>query len=211
MQADFEFIKAKFKDNYKQYIKHFTNFEKFKYYKIVWSASYMDFFDFESNLEGRGQAKIYIKKPPSNTSMIKNRIIDNKLIYSTEYLYSEWGSEFYFDEDKSMARLFYNNQNNDKKIMLSQITYKTMNNNLVEKVLFYMFDADMKEEQFYKYNFEYEGNKISKIIRLDYFYPKNNIRYKIEYNNEIYKIYGKIKDAEVLIYPKNNGVRRNFT
>jgi len=170
MENDFKFIKAKFKENLKKYKSHFKVFNAIEDFEIKWSNSYTDFFSYSSRMNGYKPPKLYNEKPLSDEGIIQNRFKNNEIYYSFQYSNKEWGTEFYLtDEQNNKMRLFYENQNEDEKMLLSQFDYKVMNGNVIDKVFCYMYDSDMEEETFYIYEYFYVNDKISKIIRIDYF------------------------------------------
>jgi hypothetical protein len=172
MKEEFDFVKQKFNDNLKKYKKHYNVFEKIDNYEINWSHSYIDFFPYESAMDGFKPAILYKNKPKPNkdSSIIENRIKANEIYYSYNESHKEWGSEFYFtDEQNNKIRMYYENQNEEEKMLLSQLYYKIMDGKIVKKVYCYMHDPDMDEETFYIFEYYYEEENLKKIIRLDYF------------------------------------------
>ena len=118
MEKEYILIKEKFNENFKQYKKHLKFFEKINNYETNYSNSYIDFFPYESIMNGYKPAILYKNKPLSNKNenFIENRIKDNEIYYSYNGLHKEWGSEFYFtDEQKNKTRLFYTNENDDER------------------------------------------------------------------------------------------------
>ena len=131
-------------------------------------------------MNGYKPAILYKNKPFSNKNenFIENRIKDNEIYYSYNGLGKEWGSEFYFtDEKNNKTRLFYTNDNDDEKTLLSQLYYKIMNGLFVERVYCYMNDLDMEEETFYIFEYKYANKNIEKIIRYNYFDKESKIIY----------------------------------
>jgi hypothetical protein len=172
MKDDFDFIKEKFTENFKIYKKHFTHFEKINNYETKWSYSYIDFYPYDSTMSGYNPPKLYNNNPvlDKDKTIIQNRFLNNEIYYAFNYFHKEWGSEFFFtDEKNNKIRLFYENQNDEEKILLSQLEYKIMENDIVDKVYSYMYDPDMEEETFYVFKYFYNFGKIAKIIRSDYF------------------------------------------
>ena len=118
--------------------------------------------------------KLYNSNPLSggkkNETIIENRYIDNEIYYAFQHTHKEWGAEIYFkDERNNKMRLFYENQNEDGRMLLSQLDYMVMDEKLVDKVYCYMYDLDLEEEIFYIFEYFYEDEIIKKIIRSDYF------------------------------------------
>ena len=174
MNNELLFIKDKFNENLKQYKKHFKNFEKIENYETKWSYSTsIDFYPYESSMYGFKPSKLYNTNPLSENSketIIQNRFRNKEIFYSFNYHKKEWGSEFYFDDEKNnKMRLFYEDQNEEGKILLSQLKYKIIDKNIVKKVYSYMYDHDMEKETFFIFDYFYEQNKIIKIVRSDYF------------------------------------------
>jgi hypothetical protein len=180
----FNFVKGLYKENFKKYKFHFRIFDKIDDYEIKWSNSYIDFYPYESIMDGLKPAVIYKDKPKSD-KLIQNRLKNNEIYYSFKYLNKEWGTEFYINDEKNnKIRLFYENQNENEKMLLSQLYYKEIECNLINKVFCYMYDPDMEEETLYIFEYKYENNKISKIIRYDYFDMENEM---IFYENDLIK------------------------
>ena len=183
MEDNFKFIKTKFKENLKKYKSHFKIFNAIEDFEIKWSNSYIDFYPYSSRMEGFKPPKLYNEKPLSSKTIIQNRLKNNEIYFSFQYPNKEWGTEFYLaDEQNNRIRLFYENQNEDEKMLLSQLEYKVMNGDVVDKVFFYMYDPDMEEETFCIFEYFYVNDKINKIIRSDYFNEENK---RIFYENDL--------------------------
>jgi hypothetical protein len=180
VKREFDFIKEKYNYNLKIYKKYYNIFERINDYEINWSHSYIDFHPYSSIMDGHKPAVLYKNKPASikDSSIIENRIKENEIYYSYNESHKEWGTEFYFtDEQRNKIRLFYVNQNEEEKMLLSQLDYKVMNGSIVKKVYCYMYDPDMEEETFYIFEYNYNGGKINEIIRYDYFDEEQKIIY----------------------------------
>lgn len=210
MKQDLLFIRKKFRENYKQFKKHLDHFDTIEDFNSIWSNSFLDFFPYESILEGYNQPVIYKAQPYLNDYVVLNQSINDNIFYAYKYLHKEWGSVFYINnEGDNVIKLYYDNQNEDDKMLLSQITYKIVSSNYIQKVLFYMFDKDMEEETFYIYDFLYDREIVNQIIRYDYFNKKDDmILYRFEYKDgELFNIWEKkvnikLADKEKLIYKR---------
>ena len=62
MEKEYVLIKDKFNVNFNQYKKHSKYFEKINNYEINYSNSYIDFFPYESVMNGYNQAILYKNK-----------------------------------------------------------------------------------------------------------------------------------------------------
>ena len=180
MEKEYVLIKEKFNENFKQYNKHLKFFEKINNYETNYSNSYIDFFPYESIMNGYKPAFLFKNKPVSkkDENFIENRIKDNEIYYSYNAIHKEWGSEFYFtDKKNNKTRLFYTNDNDDEKMLLTQLYYKIMNGLFVESVYCYMNDFNMEEETFYLFEYKYTKENIEKIIWYNYFDKESKIIY----------------------------------
>lgn len=184
------FMRELFSKNHQQFNKLSDDVEKIKDFNIFWSDSFLDFYPHESLLENNKQPAIYEIQPEGCEQFIINKSKNGNIYYACQYPHINWGSTFYLcDEQDNMIRLFYEDSNEEGNMLLSQVTYKILDNNLIRKVLFYMFDEDMQEETFYIYEFLYENLLVKSITRYDFFYPENDtILYQIEYKNNKVKI-----------------------
>jgi hypothetical protein len=172
MKKEYDFIKKLFDDNLKKYKKHYNIFDKIDNYEINWSHSFIDFYPFSSIMNGYKPSVLYKTKPApiKNNNIFEYRIKNKEIYYSYNESCKEWGSEFYIDDEQSnKMRLFYENQNEEEKMLLSQLDYKVMDGNIVKKVYCYMYDPDMDEETFYIFEYFYNQEKINEILRFNYF------------------------------------------
>jgi hypothetical protein len=188
MKDELIFIKKIFSENLRQYEKHFEFFDKIENYQVKWSYSTIDFYPYETTMRGYKPPKVYDVNPLSekdDETIFQSRLLNNEVYYSFNYLQKEWGTDFYFTDDKNnKMRLLYHNQNDDDEMILSQLDYKIMDGDKVEKVYCYMYDADEDEESLYILNYFYDGKKIDKIIQSDYF---GNIPEKVFDKNNKFK------------------------
>jgi len=201
------FIKSEFNKHFKEYKNHLKVVESVKDYSEVWSDSFLDFHPYESEINQIKSPKIFSKIPKQQDGKIVNRFFDNKIFYAFQFNHKNWGSEFYLYGDNAKTKLKYDDQNMSDKILLSQIYHIVIENELIQKVLFYMPDEDMGDT-FMVDKYVYDDQKrVKNIFRKGYYEDENkdNTHNFDDYQRTFRFDY---ENGKVLIYskqPKLNG------
>jgi hypothetical protein len=212
LNDDFLLIKQMFNTNYNSFKKYLKESGYIKNFDVVWSSSYLDFHQYESEIDQIKKPKIYSKIPESKDGLIMNKIKDGQIFYACQYNHEDWGSVFYLYNDHNKTKLMYNAENEDEKMLLVQIHHLVTDGELIQKSLYYMRDEEQDEETFFQDKYEYDENKIfNHIIRNGFYKNKeNNLPtriFRFEYTNNKVIIYSKQENIngnliEEQIYPK---------
>jgi hypothetical protein len=169
-----DYIRKLFGEKYNQYEKHLKEAQNIDGYETVWSKHNIDFFPFASELQGYGKQELYREKPADKEYIKENRIKNNEVYYSF-WPGNENNGIFFIsdtvDKTENKIRLSYDKgEFDDTEMLLGSIEYKITSDNKVKKVICYTLHPDSVagEELICIYDYFYDNEKITKIIKSDF-------------------------------------------
>ena len=201
IEKEYELLLKIFEKYYDSYEEMLYRVKDVENDTVIWSDSFLEFFPYQYALSQLKEPKIYKTEPESNEGVIVNKLKDGELYYSYKKENKGWGSVFVIKEDGMKRYLRFLNNDNDEMV-LEQVYCVVLKDTKIEKVLFYLKDLDLdedeelNEETFLVDKYSYNSNEtIDTIIRNGFYHENNNIipttTFRFEYTNEDIFIYSK--------------------
>lgn len=198
-KQDLEKIKSLFDYYQYRYDEISEYFSSLNYTEIKYSNVYMDFYPFESDLQGYKAGKFYKKTPRNINKTITNKLINDKIYYCFDTQNKLWGERFYIYEDTRTIYLCYTINHFTDKMELSMIYLMEYDNNVTVRVFFFGNDNALGYKSMVDYR-EYDTLKNNITIHnYDYLFEQQKWEYSGYYyinhiDSDKYTIYSIQKD-----------------